>query len=280
MAILRSMDEILIDEKKYVSSKRAAKATGYAKDYIGQLCREGRVPARLVGRSWYVLESAIHDHRFGTQKIEGEISKKEQIVKESPLKFQSTWESPRYEAATIDVLPSINRLRSLEEGSKASKTTSQELLGQKEVVEHLQNSWNSMLNKESTAADPEVSDQTVDNQKGEAIRSVSEDRPSITLEDEGEPVPVHTIYELPPENLLPLKKENQSPDAYREGELKERTTTAKRIGVRIARLAVLMALFLAVFFAAVAILGSGYVDNIVTSFKQVHEISGINVYNK
>ena len=60
------MDEILIEEKKYVSSKRAAKMTGYAKDYIGQLCREGRVPARLVGRSWYVLETAIQDHRFGT----------------------------------------------------------------------------------------------------------------------------------------------------------------------------------------------------------------------
>ena len=62
------MDELVIGDKKYVSSKQAAKVTGYAKDYIGQLCREGRVPARLVGRSWYVLESAIHDHRFGDQK--------------------------------------------------------------------------------------------------------------------------------------------------------------------------------------------------------------------
>src|SRR3989344_7134 len=60
------MDELIIDEKKYVSSKRAAEITGYAKDYVGQLCRGGYVPAKRVGRNWYVLESAIKDHRFGS----------------------------------------------------------------------------------------------------------------------------------------------------------------------------------------------------------------------
>lgn len=90
------MDEILIEEKKYISSKQAAKVTGYAKDYIGQLCREGRVPARLVGRSWYVLETAIQDHRFGLADIQQNEST-EAIV---PLEEKATtaWESPRYEA--------------------------------------------------------------------------------------------------------------------------------------------------------------------------------------
>ena len=50
--------------RQYVSSKRAAKITGYAKDYVGQLCREGRVSARLVGRNWYVLESSIREAPF------------------------------------------------------------------------------------------------------------------------------------------------------------------------------------------------------------------------
>ncbi len=59
------MDELTLEGKKYLSSKRAAKITGYAKDYIGQLCREGRVTARLVGRGWYVLEDSIREHRFG-----------------------------------------------------------------------------------------------------------------------------------------------------------------------------------------------------------------------
>ncbi len=62
------MDELTLEGKKYLSSKRAAKITGYAKDYVGQMCREGRVNARLVGRSWYVLEDSIREHRFGKEK--------------------------------------------------------------------------------------------------------------------------------------------------------------------------------------------------------------------
>src|SRR3989338_10751365 len=112
------MDEILIEEKRYISSKRAAKMTGYAKDYIGQLCREGRVPARLVGRSWYVLEAAIQDHRVGATDVEHE--KTEQAVSPTPAEptiesskpgLPSTWEPPRYETPSDELLPSINRLK-------------------------------------------------------------------------------------------------------------------------------------------------------------------------
>ena len=63
------MDEITLDDQTYVSSKRAAQITGYAKDYVGQLCREGRVEARLVGRNWYVLEASIRAHRFGSEIV-------------------------------------------------------------------------------------------------------------------------------------------------------------------------------------------------------------------
>lgn len=62
------MDELIFDNERYVSSKRAAEITGYAKDYVGQLCREGRVTAKLVGRNWYVLESSLRAHRFGTNE--------------------------------------------------------------------------------------------------------------------------------------------------------------------------------------------------------------------
>src|SRR3990167_4508057 len=96
------MDEILIEEKRYISSKRAAKLTGYAKDYIGQLCREGRVPARLVGRSWYVLETAITDHRFGKGGKD-----EKQKNKAKPI-FTSTWETPRYETLKAEASSPID----------------------------------------------------------------------------------------------------------------------------------------------------------------------------
>ncbi|MBU2330438.1 hypothetical protein KKG57_03155 [Patescibacteria group bacterium] len=89
------MEEITIDDKIYVSSKRAAKITGYAKDYVGQLCREGRVVAKLVGRSWYVLEESIREHRFGAEKtVEEPVS----VVSEEKTDVLHTWKTPQYAA--------------------------------------------------------------------------------------------------------------------------------------------------------------------------------------
>ncbi len=51
-------DELLLNGKQYVSSRRAAEETGYARDYIGQLSRAGAIDAERVGGLWYVsLES-------------------------------------------------------------------------------------------------------------------------------------------------------------------------------------------------------------------------------
>lgn len=64
------MDEIIVNQTKYISSKRASAATGYAKDYVGQLVRQGKIDARKVGRSWYVNERQILEHsgRVGQQR--------------------------------------------------------------------------------------------------------------------------------------------------------------------------------------------------------------------
>lgn len=100
------MDELIIDEKKYVSSKQAAKITGYAKDYVGQMCREGRVPAQLVGRSWYVLESAIREHRFGDapETLATEKAAKPEKI-DIEVAVASAWETPRYESVVHAPLP-------------------------------------------------------------------------------------------------------------------------------------------------------------------------------
>src|SRR5258706_16255631 len=120
------MDELLIEDKKYVSSKRAAKMTGYAKDYIGQLCREGRVPARLVGRSWYVLESAIADHRFGDEKSPQELENQAQMITPTP-------EYPRYEVPVAQELPPIRQEAEAEQIPHEQENVSE--------PEALQDSW-------------------------------------------------------------------------------------------------------------------------------------------
>lgn len=88
------MDELLIEDRRYISSKRAAEITGYAKDYIGQLCRGGYVPAKRVGRNWYVLESGIKDHRFGNASEEKSGAVVPHVRAELGVRENAT---PRYE---------------------------------------------------------------------------------------------------------------------------------------------------------------------------------------
>lgn len=52
-------DQLEIEGKIYISSKRAAEEYGYTKDYIGQMARSGVIEAKLVGRIWYVLEEDL-----------------------------------------------------------------------------------------------------------------------------------------------------------------------------------------------------------------------------
>jgi len=59
------MEETLTFEGKiFISSKRAARIAGYTTDYVGQLCRSGKVNAKLVGRNWYVEENSIKSHKL------------------------------------------------------------------------------------------------------------------------------------------------------------------------------------------------------------------------
>lgn len=244
------MDEILIDEKKYVSSKRAAKLTGYAKDYIGQLCREGRVPARLVGRSWYVLESAIADHRFGDQKSEQEVQA--ETVKEPA----TTWESPRYEASVPEILPSVSR-SVVEEVPAAAPS-------------QLQDSWKAWFDRVGE-------NEPVALETKEEIQEETRE-----IEEQETPIPVRTVYDLPPEDLLPQhsaryivtepahNEEYAQPVALHHKKTRKGTMmTVQVIGA-----------MLAVFIAMTAVIGTGYFDKYIVSSGQIQMIAGVGVYNK
>lgn len=57
------MDVLTLGEKKYVKASVIARDLGYTADYVGQLCRGGKVDAKLFGRSWYVNKDSIGDHK-------------------------------------------------------------------------------------------------------------------------------------------------------------------------------------------------------------------------
>lgn len=57
------MEVLVLDGKNYIKASKAAKELGYTSDYVGQLCRSGKVNAHLIGRSWYVDQEALGVHK-------------------------------------------------------------------------------------------------------------------------------------------------------------------------------------------------------------------------
>ena len=48
-----------INGKRYISSRRGAEITGYTMDYIGQLCRSGKLESKMVGNVRFVSERSL-----------------------------------------------------------------------------------------------------------------------------------------------------------------------------------------------------------------------------
>ena len=55
--------EIEVGGVSYVSSKRAAHISGYAQDYIGQLCRSGLIQAQRIGGLWYLTLDSLYQYK-------------------------------------------------------------------------------------------------------------------------------------------------------------------------------------------------------------------------
>lgn len=70
------MESIRLDEKVFIKATALAKKLGYTADYIGQLCRAGKVSAQLVGRSWYVEEGSLTEHKRSKSRSNKKVTKK------------------------------------------------------------------------------------------------------------------------------------------------------------------------------------------------------------
>lgn len=260
------MDEILIGEKKYISSKQAAKTTGYAKDYIGQLCREGRVPARLVGRSWYVLEAAIHDHRFGEDR---NVEKENAPV---PSVFPRTWEPPRYESSPVELLPDVKRPEVTETPEPISPN--EEI----EQVQPLQDSWEAWFDH-AEAEQPVVS--TLQEQR-EGIEEPAVVDEEQKPEEKEENVPIHAIYHPEyqplPEEILQRRNTEARLPRIEEKEAGHEEKKSRQNKVLVA--AQLAGALIALFMMGSAVFSSGYFDTYVTSNGVTRMMAGVGVYNR
>jgi len=266
------MDEILIEEKKYISSKRAAKITGYAKDYIGQLCREGRVPARLVGRSWYVLESAIQDHRFGNPEVNPQEAEKD--VPSTTI--HSTWEATRYEAVSEEVLPSIDRLHTSPESIRDSWQTWSDYFNRmkensvQEEQEEIEQETEHQDDVQEILPNEDTNEDTKEEQQDELEE---ENREEVNI-------PIHTIYQPLPSEFLPKNavSTHQQKDVNMQY-IKQSARSKEGTGVFIKTLQTIGVL-VAILAGATALIGSGYCDKYIVSVSQASLITGIVTYDK
>lgn len=257
------MEEISIGDKIYISSKRAAQITGYAKDYIGQLCREGRVEARLVGRNWYVLESSIREHRFGAPETVPEAEKAEPLEATPEDNFSRTWQKPQYEALKPVTMPEV-------------RVSDQKAEQQNKAVSDMQSAWREWFESKSQEVIPTESEANtsspteVDLQ--DEVEEVSISRiPEPVSQKEAETgenvVPIirnHSIRET--REHIPQSTNAPSLDLSQASEKKQLKRKSNR-GTESA--IVSRAIFVAVslMVSAIAVIGTGYVDKFpITSF--------------
>lgn len=181
------MDEITIGDKTYISSKQAAKITGYAKDYVGQLCREGRVEARLVGRNWYVLDSAIREHRFGREEQEEEPQIK---ASEEPSDPVSTWQQPQYVAETPVFVPKLEQKVPDAVGSPA--------------IADMQSAWREWFEEKQTTLPDDSGDLKTD------LPEVASEAPAA---DFGAAAPINLGEEVQKEEMVVISRIRHEPEA-------------------------------------------------------------------
>jgi len=199
------MDELTIGDKIYVSSKKAAKITGYAKDYVGQLCREGRVEARLVGRNWYVLESSLMEHRFGGDTSEELVEKPEkpeemeeteaipveestETEEELVIEEEEEWVSPVYRREEPVLVPLVAKEPVLEQS--------------KQVVSDMQTAWQEWFTsqKRTQGSTPEAESEQV------LVSVPTEDPVEVPQAKEPDPIP----ESFQPEEIVPLTIRRES----------------------------------------------------------------------
>lgn len=73
-------DSVIVDRKNFISTKKASEISGYTCDYVGQLCRSGKLESTRVGNAWFVSEKSILNHCITIAQESSVIEKKPIVV--------------------------------------------------------------------------------------------------------------------------------------------------------------------------------------------------------
>jgi hypothetical protein len=62
-------DSLILQDKNYISARRVHELFGYTSDYVGQLCRAGKLDAKMIGRAWFVTMKSVIDYQAHLDEI-------------------------------------------------------------------------------------------------------------------------------------------------------------------------------------------------------------------
>lgn len=75
-------NSLILQDKNYISAKRVQELFGYSSDYVGQLCRLGKIDAKMIGQTWFVTEESIISHKLSVnESIKDKNKEKRKISK-------------------------------------------------------------------------------------------------------------------------------------------------------------------------------------------------------
>ena len=259
------MNELVIGDKTYISSKRAAEITGYAKDYVGQLCREGYVDAKMVGRSWYVLESSIREHRFGKPE---EVQDEKVVSSVNEVPTVPAWTPPTYVPEQPTKIPTLDREPVRYESAPAEAGNPQNAGDSSAALSEMQSAWKEWYatrqSVEEESEEEEEIDEAMPEDEEEAPleEEIEETQPQI--EEDSVSIPLYKVREPRHADILPVKK---APEAGPEGIIRSMSAPKRPQQEKSGANVIVMALLVVVagLVVMIGIIGSGfaeeYVDN-------------------
>ncbi|HEC93775.1 MAG TPA: DNA-binding protein [Candidatus Kaiserbacteria bacterium] len=279
------MDELTLNGEKYISSKRAAKITGYTKDYVGQLCREGKIIAQLVGRNWYVSEESMHKHRFEFEDKSSQVPATPKHLTHSTSTVHHTLQdSVHYSYDDANIIPLQKKEQVVAQIPKIEtpQEVQQEVQSQKksdmksDVLSTMQNAWQEWFTTATHAITRQDNSYTEHYAK-EADDSV--DVSEIQSEENGEAVHLQdyavqpvSVHKMSP---IHLTHENRAIKESMDTDTEPKKYFSHKIS-KVAHMVNIFSMLLALVFFVVALLNIFLSTH--TTINQLHYITGVSVY--
>lgn len=175
------MDTVTLDGKTYVRAVRAAGELGYAPDYVGQLCRGGKVDAKRLGKTWYVREGALEEHKRSKPRNNAGLAarnfkqQREEIVQASasghqratPSFVSPLLSSVRYTHEDFEPIPTLKQIAQQHEAAAAPDLASVRVSTAPEP------SFEPAAEEEAYAEEPEADESPVPELVAEEVSAVT-----------------------------------------------------------------------------------------------------------